>query len=283
MALLDTVNETDNSLDEETDGFSGQDSQEKAMSDPAYRDMVDSALNPFHGQAANLQQTGYDNGGGQNNQQSPQATLMAMLQGGQKQNQAAPSRPQITNLQQLAQVAQNLKGVPEEIKNRVLSHLLGLPYKSQKEQAYENALRTIATKAELQKPQQEEKAALQKQMENRRQESLKNREKIQEILAHLKTRQQKDLKQRRNEIATGHQNAAQHRLLQDMIKTADNINKTFDPNQRLELQKLHTAQLKEYKRLGGVDMEELNQPEEGSSGSENQQPTDQNSSSQMGY
>jgi len=173
--------------------------------------------------------------------------------------------PRIQNLLQLGAIAKNLAGVPPEIRNRILSQLLGIPYKSPEEKTMDIAKAHYALGAQDRATQQA-----------RLMESLKNREQIGQMrLAAQKASQQEADKyraaslQRQNDLAASNLASSIGKITNDM--------KLLQPGSKeyMDLARMLNTQHQLYKKYAdmglssGQGSQEL-QDQQGQSGMESQ-------------
>ncbi len=267
MGLLDTALQGAGGSDDEdeedsmpgVDSFINggqQDSQDKAMSDPAYRSLIFSGL----GKPDPLGAKTPDSGHGNDQASSMMASIMDKLQGGGSSPEPT-GRAQIRNLKQLGAVAKKLQGVPDELKRRVLAHLLGIPYQDPKVAGLDNTIRNTLFKHELTRPEREDKLATAHQAETRRQASLMAREAQQRAAMAMRKRQQLSTEKYRSEGLKNHMQTHKDSLARTIAAVTRQEETTLDPTNKAELSKTLLNLHKRYKAIS--DFESKDQDNEG--------------------
>lgn len=160
--------------------------------------------------------------------------------------------PKIQNLMQLGAIAKNLAGVPPEIRNRILSQLLGMPYKSPEEKTMDIAKAHYALGAQDRATQQA-----------RLIESLKNREQIGQmrLMAQKASQQEADKfraasLQRQNDLAASNLASSIGKITNDM--------KLLQPGSKeyMDLAKMLNTQHQLYKKYADMGLSSGQGPQE---------------------
>jgi len=163
---------------------------------------------------------------------------------------------QIRSLQQLAAVAKALGGVPEELKSRILSHLLGLPYKGPREQALENALLEARAKYQMAAPDRQLKQAQLQQGQDFRQ-------KMQQMLLKLRQEGHTGAEANRQAILALHKDTAKNTIANSIANLTRAMEATVDPNQKTELGKMLVKQHQLYDKFMGLEPDDKTQGAQG--------------------
>lgn len=179
-------------------------------------------------------------------------------------------RNQIRNLAQLGAVAKALSGVPEELKQMILSHLLGLPYQGGKELALKNALRQLMIKRELESPDRELKQKAQQEgldlrregMDLRR-EGLESRQdqrqqslQLQKAMMLMRREGRQSSEANRRSVLDLHKDMAKNTITNSIANLTRAMEATMDPKQKIELGKLLQQQHQLYQKFSGMDEHE---------------------------
>jgi len=163
---------------------------------------------------------------------------------------------QIRNLQQLSAVAKALSGVPEELKSRILSHLLGLPYKGPREQALENALLEARAKYQMAAPDRQLKQVQLQQGQDFRQ-------KMQQMLLKLRQEGHTGAEANRQATLALHKDMAKNTIANSIANLTRAMEATVDPNTKTEIGKMLVKQHQLYDKFMGLEPDDKTQPQGG--------------------
>lgn len=185
-------------------------------------------------------------------------------------------RPQIRDLRQLGAVAKALSGVPEEIKKKIFSHLLGIPYEDQRTQTMRDSLGKMLLQRKLS---QGDRQATQQGVMQRHQENLQQRQQTQANLQEQRKGQKMNaaeiLNLRKQQMkATGDSRKANLALRRDLAKKSimDSINRLGDkmafasPEQQVKMGKQLEQLEKLYNKFEGLEPTEEAKTVEGNEG-----------------
>ena len=165
-------------------------------------------------------------------------------------------RNQIRSLQQLAAVAKALSGVPEELRSRILSHLLGLPYKGPREKALENSLIEAQAKYQMAAPDRQLKQAQLQQGQDFRQ-------KMQQMLLKLRQEGHTGAEANRQATLSLHKDMAKNTIANSIANLTRAMEATVDPNTKTEIGKMLVKQHQLYDKFMGLEPEDKTQGAQG--------------------
>ena len=179
--------------------------------------------------------------------QANQAISGGMSGGGQSQ---------IRSLQQLSAVAKALSGVPEELKSRILSHLLGLPYKGPRQQALENAITEAQAKYQIAAPERQLRLQQAQQTQDFRQ-------KMQQMLLKLRQEGHTGAEANRQATLALHKDMAKNTIANSIANLTRAMEATVDPNTKTEIGKMLVKQHQLYDKFMGLEPEDKTQGAQG--------------------
>jgi len=190
------------------------------------------------------------------NQDSPQVQANQAMSGGMSGGTSGRGHSQIKSLQQLSAVAKALSGVPEELKSRILSHLLGLPYKGPREKALENSLIEAQAKYQMAAPDRQLKQAQLQQGQDFRQ-------KMQQMLLKLRQEGHTGAEANRQATLALHKDMAKNTIANSIANLTRAMEATVDPNTKTEIGKMLVKQHQLYDKFMGLEPDDKTQPQGG--------------------
>lgn len=246
MALLDAMTEELNNTDGNEEGNSGG---------------ADSSFSDFFGHKAflpNDKLKALENTGGGGRVQSPAAIDPATMQLKAPFVMPGSGQSQIRNLQQLGMVAKSLSGLPPEIKNKILSHLLGLTYRDPHSAQYQQQTNQTLLRQMLAQPAQQQRLANQREGLNLRREGLQGREEDRLRGRNLQKQMLDFRKENQKSMLQLHKDQARNTITNSIANLTRAMEATSDPKMQLEIGKLLQKQHQLYQKFEGLDESEAN-------------------------
>jgi hypothetical protein len=171
------------------------------------------------------------------------------------------TRPsQITSLQQLGAVAKALTGVPDEIKTKIISYLLGLPYEDKRTEAMRAAIQQAQLKRQMEAPerqlkqqQAQESLELRRQSQQNLEQQRQQQNLMQKALMQFRREGRSAQQENRNQAIKLHREMAKNTITNSIANLTRAMEATLDPQQKIQLGKLLQQQHKLYQKFNDLD------------------------------